>query len=739
MQWKIARSSRLSDRFNRWAMRRGFPLLAWLAPRAPRWCAVRRRALDHLAGHVSCYAKPKRAIARNLARVMRRPPGSRRGARGGAADALPLRLLLGRPLPLRAARRRKRPAPRSKGGGLASISTLRAARRRRRVILLTAHLGNWELGGVLARAGRRAAVGGLRARRFRRRRGLPQPPALARPASRRSRSVPRRASPACRCCAPSRRAASWRCRAIATSTTAACASPFFGAPAPVPGGAVPPRAHRPVRRSWPAFIAYTPRVTASGSSSSEPIEVERARRIATGDVQRGASRAGCAVLETRGATLADAVVQLLRLLERARLRVRRAGERGRRAPRPGTGGRAVSRAPEVATAAGVLPWARPAIRALDRLLPGQRSPGRSSSASARGATSCAAPRPSPGRRFLGVEIARRVLPLAAARLARRGLANLALVRGEALYLLAVVLPRGFAAARARLLPRPLAEVAPPAAPPVRRRVGRSRARRARARTAGSSSPPTTSTTALKWRRSCAPRRPRGGRRRRMAGGTAHQLRGEVRRRGPPDPAPRGAAGGAAHARPARRCRAARRRGRVGLRVLPSRSGVVASRGAMRRLLRLVPYLRRYRAAVASGIASILAAAALGLAAPWLVGRAIDALLESGRGELGAALARYALLLVGSPPCRGSSASCSGGSWSPLARHRVRPAQRLLRPPRAARAGLLPAQPPGDLMARGHQRPGGGADALRSGDHVRDQHGVRPPSGALVFMVWIHRR
>jgi tRNA (guanine-N7-)-methyltransferase len=48
------------------------------------------------------------------------------------------------------------------------------------------------------------------------------------------------------------------------------------------------------------------------------------------------------------------------------------------------------------------------------------------------------------RRFLGLELAGEYFRLAARRLARRGLANAALVRGEALYLLAAVLPRAFA-------------------------------------------------------------------------------------------------------------------------------------------------------------------------------------------------------------------------------------------------------------------------------------------------------
>ena len=50
----------------------------------------------------------------------------------------------------------------------------------------------------------------------------------------------------------------------------------------------------------------------------------------------------------------------------------------------------------------------------------------------------------PERRFLGVELASKYYRLARKRARRRRLENLVLVRGEALYLLASVLPRGFA-------------------------------------------------------------------------------------------------------------------------------------------------------------------------------------------------------------------------------------------------------------------------------------------------------
>jgi len=50
----------------------------------------------------------------------------------------------------------------------------------------------------------------------------------------------------------------------------------------------------------------------------------------------------------------------------------------------------------------------------------------------------------PERRFLGIEVAAKYFRLTSRRAARRGLRNLLLVHGEALYLLAAVLPAGFA-------------------------------------------------------------------------------------------------------------------------------------------------------------------------------------------------------------------------------------------------------------------------------------------------------
>ncbi len=149
MQWKIARSSRLSEKFNRWAIRRGFPVLAWLAPRVPRWFLfLGARVIISVV--MFLHTAPKKAIARNLARVLGAPAASRPVRRAARqmffhlayywADLFRFAQLP--PEQLRAL---------VVGGDLSDLEPLRAARDAGdRVILITAHVGNWELGAMLA-------------------------------------------------------------------------------------------------------------------------------------------------------------------------------------------------------------------------------------------------------------------------------------------------------------------------------------------------------------------------------------------------------------------------------------------------------------------------------------------------------------------------------------------------------------------------------------------------------------
>jgi tRNA (guanine-N7-)-methyltransferase len=80
---------------------------------------------------------------------------------------------------------------------------------------------------------------------------------------------------------------------------------------------------------------------------------------------------------------------------------------------------------------------------LDRLLPGS-GPWEVELGFGKGRYLLARAAAEPGRRFLGVEVAREYFALAARRVARRGLDNVVLLHGEALYLLAAALPRRFA-------------------------------------------------------------------------------------------------------------------------------------------------------------------------------------------------------------------------------------------------------------------------------------------------------
>jgi len=149
MQWMIARPGRLADWFNRWAIRRGFPALAWLAPRAPR-AFLFANARWVIALVMFLYSQPKAAIARNLARVLGEAPDSRRVRR---ATRTMLRHFayywvdLFRFAQLPPERLREVVVE----GDMATMEPLLRRRAEgKRTILITAHLGNWELGAVLA-------------------------------------------------------------------------------------------------------------------------------------------------------------------------------------------------------------------------------------------------------------------------------------------------------------------------------------------------------------------------------------------------------------------------------------------------------------------------------------------------------------------------------------------------------------------------------------------------------------
>lgn len=148
MQWKIAPPGRLAGRFHRWAIRRGFPLLAWLAPRAPRrFLFANARWIIALV--MFLYPAPKRAIASNLSRILGAPADSSR-VRRAVREMLRhfafywVDLFRFPQLPPERLRELVVDADRH---ALDRLVELRDGGRR--VVLMTAHLGNWELGSVL--------------------------------------------------------------------------------------------------------------------------------------------------------------------------------------------------------------------------------------------------------------------------------------------------------------------------------------------------------------------------------------------------------------------------------------------------------------------------------------------------------------------------------------------------------------------------------------------------------------
>ncbi len=146
MQWKMARPGWIADRLNRWGIRRGFPVLLYIAPRLPRWLNMLGAKLV-ISIVMGLHHRPKVAIARNLARVMGEDPGSRR-VRAAVRQMLynfayywvDLFRFAQLP-PERAAQLLDR-----RVGAEHLFTALEGGKG---AILLTAHLGNWELGGVL--------------------------------------------------------------------------------------------------------------------------------------------------------------------------------------------------------------------------------------------------------------------------------------------------------------------------------------------------------------------------------------------------------------------------------------------------------------------------------------------------------------------------------------------------------------------------------------------------------------
>ena len=146
MQWKLAKSSRLTAWIHRVGLGVCFPMLAWIAPRSPRWfLLLSARVVIFLA--MLIYPKPKREIAQNLSKILGADPRSRK-VRQAVGRMLRhfafywVDLFRFAQLPPEVARRHLVSVE-----GMDSVGGLVGGGSG--MVLLTAHLGNWELGGVL--------------------------------------------------------------------------------------------------------------------------------------------------------------------------------------------------------------------------------------------------------------------------------------------------------------------------------------------------------------------------------------------------------------------------------------------------------------------------------------------------------------------------------------------------------------------------------------------------------------
>lgn len=163
--------------------------------------------------------------------------------------------------------------------------------------------------------------------------------------------------------------------------------------------------------------------------------------------------------------------------------------------------------------------------------------------------------------------------------------------------------------------------------------------------------------------------------------------------------------------------------------------MAAPAGSIRGLAQLLPYLDRHRGRVAIGLAAILASAGLGLVAPMLLGRAVDALGAAGT-ELGAAIARYAALLVGVTALQGGANFLQRRLLVAVSRDvEADLRDRLFTHLERLEPAFFHDVPTGDLMARSASDIG--AVRMVCGPAIMySVHTVATAAGAMAGMLWI---
>ncbi len=145
MQWKLARRSRFTERYHEWALGWGFPVLLRIAPVLPMW-SLRFGARLVIALVMVAYPASKRDVDKNLRQILG-PEVSRREIRRARRRMMHnfacywVDLFRFSQLPYERTRQFL--------SALRGKDNLeRALAQGKGVILVTAHLGNWELGGA---------------------------------------------------------------------------------------------------------------------------------------------------------------------------------------------------------------------------------------------------------------------------------------------------------------------------------------------------------------------------------------------------------------------------------------------------------------------------------------------------------------------------------------------------------------------------------------------------------------
>jgi lauroyl/myristoyl acyltransferase len=155
MQIHLPPPSRFTDRFHRWAIHHGFPFLAWLATRWPRWFQqLHARWIIFVIMVV--YPKPKRMIAKNLARITGQREGSWRVRR--QVSALLRQFAFYWVDLFRFAQLPPERAQELVEGVTGSEHLDRCHEAGKGALVLTAHFGIYELGSLLLGRGRPVSV-----------------------------------------------------------------------------------------------------------------------------------------------------------------------------------------------------------------------------------------------------------------------------------------------------------------------------------------------------------------------------------------------------------------------------------------------------------------------------------------------------------------------------------------------------------------------------------------------------